>query len=122
MAKQGLVQLWRTSDMVWDTVPAAQGSIRITRIVTARESPTLGGGICTLEGGAELAWTPNYDEIVTVLEGELTILHDGESLRGGPGEVFLIRYGADMVYRAVDRATFAFALYPATWKNIRWPE
>lgn len=122
MAEYGLVRLWRHSDLEWDTIPSERGSIRIARAITSRESPTLGGGVCTLEGGAELTWTPNYDEIVTVLEGELVIRHNGQDLRGSPGEIFLIRYGAEIAYQAADRATFAFALYPAAWKNLRWPE
>lgn len=70
----------------------------------------------------ELPWTPNYDEIVTVLSGELTIMHNGEELTGQAGDMFLIRYGAEIIYKTRTRCAFAWVLSPATWQNLRWPE
>lgn len=121
MAKQGLVTLAQAEDLVWDRLETATGSFRIARPFTSRECPTIGGGLVELEG-TELAWTPNYDEIVTVLAGELTIRHGGEELTARAGELFLIRYGAEIVYQAQQRCVFSWVLSPATWRNLRWPE
>jgi ethanolamine utilization protein EutQ (cupin superfamily) len=70
----------------------------------------------------EMAWTPNYDEIVTVLSGELIIEQNGEELTAAPGDMFLIRYGAEIVYRTRTRCAFSWVLSPANWMNLRWPE
>lgn len=121
MDRQSLVTLARGGELVWDTIPTKTGLFRIARPFTSRESPTIGGGLAELEA-CELPWRPNYDEIVTVLEGELTIRHNGEDIVARAGDMVLIRYGAEIVYRTETRATFAWVLYPAHWKNVRWSE
>lgn len=121
MAKQGLVTVARREDFVWDRLETDYGTFRITRPFTGKDCPAIGGGICDLEA-TELSWTPNYDEIVTVLEGELIICHNDEELTAGPGDMFLIRYGAEIIYRSRRHCRFSWVLSPANWKNLRWPE
>ena len=121
MGRQGLVRLVRQGEMNWDSLPSETGSFRISRPFTSRESPTIGGGLVVMES-CEVPWMPNYDEVVVVLEGEMTIRHDGEDYVAHAGDMYLIRYGAEIVYKTDSRATFAWVLYPAQWKNLRWPE
>ncbi len=121
MGKQNLVTRVRKSDMQWSTLPVKSGKFLISRPFTERESPSMGGGLVELED-AEMEWTPNYDEMVIVLDGEMSIVHNGEDLVGRPGDMFLIRYGADIKYKSRTKATFAWVLYPANWRHLRWPE
>ncbi len=116
-----LVTLAQRSDLQWDSIPTETGVFRISRPFTSRESPTIGGGIVNMET-CELPWTPNYDEIITVLEGEMIVRCDGQDLIGRPGDMYLIRYGAEIVYKTESKATFSWVLYPAHWKSTRWPE
>ena len=116
-----LVTLVRNSEMHWDFLPSETGAFRIARPFTSRQSPTIGGGIVEIEK-CEVPWTPNYDEIIIVLEGEMVVRHDGVDLRGQAGDMYLIRYGADIVYKTDTRAKFAWVLYPAQWRNLRWSE
>ncbi len=121
MDGQSLVTRVRKGEMQWSTLGTETGKFLISRPFTQRESPTLGGGLVEIEA-AEMKWTPNYDEIVVVLDGEMSIVHNGQELAARPGDMFLIRYGAEMAYKSATRATFAWVLYPAQWKNLRWPE
>lgn len=107
--------------MQWDSLPSETGSFRITRPFTNRESPTIGGGLVEMEA-CEVPWTPNYDEIVIVMDGEMVIRQAGQDHFAQKGDMYLIRYGADIIYKTDTRATFAWVLYPAGWKNLRWPE
>lgn len=121
MGNQSLVTLVHQEEMDWDFLPSETGSFRITRPFTSRESPTIGGGIVEMEE-CEVPWTPNYDEIVTVIEGEMVIRHDGVDLKAQAGDMYLIRYGADIVYKTDTKAKFSWVLYPAHWRSLRWPE
>lgn len=121
MAKQGLVTLVTEADLVWDRIETGSGAFRIARPITSRNCPTMGGGIGEMTA-SELAWTLNYDEIITVLEGELTVLHNGEAFTARAGEMFLIRHGADVVYKAQGRCRFSWAVSPANWREVRWTQ
>nr|WP_153869806.1 MULTISPECIES: rRNA maturation RNase YbeY [Myxococcaceae] len=50
-------------------------------------------------GWAEPAQTPEFDEVVMVLEGELTLVIEGKRERIGAGEVGLVPRGKRVVYR-----------------------
>jgi ethanolamine utilization protein EutQ (cupin superfamily) len=52
----------------------------------------------------------------------MSIVHNGQDLAARPGDMFLIRYGAEIAYKTQTKATFAWILYPAQWRNLRWPE
>lgn len=121
MGQQSLVTRVCKSEMQWSTLETETGKFLISRPFTQRESPTIGGGLVEIEA-AEMKWTPNYDEIVVVLEGEMSIVHNGQDLAARPGDMFLIRYGAEIAYKTQTKATFAWILYPAQWRNLRWPE
>lgn len=121
MPKQGLVTLARREEFTWEPIETASGTFRITRPFDSRNCPTVGGGICELNA-AEMAWTPNYDEIVTVLSGELVIEHSGTELTARMGDMVLIRYGAEIVYRSRTKCAFSWVLSPANWQSLRWPE
>lgn len=116
-----LVTLVQRSDMQWESMPVETGLCQISRPFTSRESPTIGGGLMKMEACA-MSWTPNYDEIVIVLDGDMVIQHEGQDLKAQAGDMYLIRYGADIVYKTDSRATFAWVAYPAQWRNLRWPE
>ncbi len=118
--RQRPVLLVRRDAVVWTSLPSATGYYRVARSISSRQSPTLGGGLCEM-ADCEVRWTPNYDEIITVLEGEMSIQLDGEDLVGAPGDQYLIRYGTEIVYRTSGRCLFAWAVYPANWQQGRWP-
>src|SRR5512146_2478428 len=107
---QSLVTRITKSEMEWSTLPTEAGRFLISRPFGQRESPTIGGGLVEIEG-AEMKWTPNYDEIVVVLSGEMSIVHNGQDLLAHTGDMFLIRYGAEIAYKGKSKATFAWYLY-----------
>ena len=119
-APQRLVSLVARQDVQWTSLPSKTGYYRVARSFTSRHSPTIGGGLVEM-ADCEVVWALNYDEIITVLEGEVTIRLDGADLIDHPGDQFLIRYGTEIAYVARERALFAWAVYPTQRQSLRWP-
>ncbi|MDB4558720.1 cupin domain-containing protein [Amylibacter sp.] len=65
---------------------------------------------------ARFAWTIKYDEIIIVLEGELTIYTGGETLTAGKHDSIWLPAGTELEYAAKD-ALISFAIHPANWAD-----
>ena len=61
------------------------------------ESPRLGCGLMFMED-TTFDWTLNYDEIDYVIDGELSIIINGEKITAGPGEILLIPKGSSIQF------------------------
>jgi ethanolamine utilization protein EutQ len=73
----------------------------------------LGAGFGRLTN-ARFPWTIKYDEIIIVLEGELTIYTDGKALKAGKFDSIWLPAGTELEY-AADDALIAYAIHPANW-------
>lgn len=85
-------------------------------LFTLDESPRLGCGLMEMEN-TTFEWTLTYDEIDYIIDGELSIIIDGETITAGPGEVLLIPKNSNIQFSVKDKARFIYVVYPANWQN-----
>jgi ethanolamine utilization protein EutQ (cupin superfamily) len=64
-------------------------------------------------GWVEPAQTPEFDEYAVVLEGALTVEHDGGSTSVGAGQAVLVRAGERVRYATPDGASYVAVCLPA---------
>ena len=81
------------------------------------DATQLGAGYVRMSG-AEIPWTIKYDEVVLVLEGELTIETAAGEQVAGPGETIWLPAGTELVYRA-ESAMLFYAIHPANWAEAQ---
>ena len=63
---------------------------------------------------ARFPWTIKYDEVLLVVEGELTVhLADGP-ITAGPKDLIFLPAGAELEYEA-ESALIFYAIHPADW-------
>ena len=75
----------------------------------------LGTGMVRMQN-AEIPWTIKYDEVVLVLEGELTIRTAGGDLTAGPRDSIWLPKGTELTYVAESALVF-YAIHPANWAD-----
>ena len=63
---------------------------------------------------ADIPWTVRYDEVIMVLEGELSVVTGGETLKAGPKDSLWLPAGTELRYQAQDALVF-YAIHPANW-------
>lgn len=93
------------------------------------EAVTGKGGIKVIDGSSMAAgfmqwenaffpWTLNYDEIDMVLEGELHVRHQGETLVAKAGDVMFIPKGASIEFGTPSTVRFLYVAWPANWQSL----
>ncbi len=85
-------------------------------LFTLEQSPRLGAGLMEMED-TTFPWTLHYDEMDHVIDGELSVLIDGDRITAGPGEVIYIPKGSAIQFSVSGRARFLYFVYPADWQN-----
>ena len=63
-------------------------------------------------------WTLNYDEIDMVLEGELHVRHQGETLVAKAGDVMFIPKGSSIEFGTPSTVRFLYVAWPANWQSL----
>lgn len=84
-------------------------------ICGADDLSELGAGFGRLTN-ARFPWTIKYDEILLVLEGQLTVHANGEVFTAGPKDTIWLPKGTSLEYEAEDALIF-FAIHPANWAD-----
>ena len=90
--------------------------IGITDVVGAEDGSSMGAGFMQWEN-AFFPWTLNYDEVDLVLEGELHIRQNGETLVGKPGDLLFIPKGSAIEFGTPSRVRFLYVAWPANWQE-----
>ncbi|MCG3751974.1 cupin domain-containing protein [Amycolatopsis sp. Poz14] len=96
----------------------AIGPIRIDR-------RTIGSGLVDLATGfAEFVeetptdeWVQPYEEALYILDGELTIRANGDTVVGTSGDVITVEKGANVSASATVGTRVYFAVVPANWRE-----
>ena len=89
------------------------GDVAMMSVITGAEQGTeLGTGFGRLKG-AKLDWTVQYDEVILVLEGHLTVRTDAGVFELGPKDSVWLPNGTALTYEA-DEALIFFAVHPAS--------
>ena len=84
-----------------------------TQVCGAEDMSELASGYGRLTN-ARFPWKIKYDEILIVLEGELTVHVNGESLTAGQFDSIWLPKGTSVEYEA-ENALIVYAIHPANW-------
>ena len=84
-------------------------------IVTLEESPRLGAGLMEMFE-TTFDWTLHYDEFDYIIDGELTIIVDGNKITGKKGDVIHIPKDTPIQFSVPEYAKFMYFTYPADWQ------
>ena len=66
-------------------------------------------------GGTSALWTTPYEEVIYVIDGELTVVAGEQSVLGRPGDVLTIAKGTTVTYGGTPGTRVLFSLVPADW-------
>ncbi|GDX06537.1 ethanolamine utilization acetate kinase EutQ [Buttiauxella sp. A111] len=95
---------------------AQEPCVGLTDLVTGADGSSMAAGFMQWENGF-FPWTLNYDEIDMVLEGELHIRHEGETLIGKAGDVMFIPKGSSIEFGTPSHVRFLYVAWPANWQE-----
>ena len=86
-------------------------------LFTLEQSPRLGVGIMEMRD-TTFPWTLNYDEIDMVLEGELHVRHEGQTMIAKAGDVMFIPKGSSIEFGTTSSVKFLYVAWPANWQSL----
>lgn len=85
-------------------------------LFTLAQSPRLGCGLMEMKD-TTFDWKLGYDEIDYIIEGSLTVHHNGQSTTAHAGEVILIPKNSNIQFSVQGHALFLYVTYPADWQK-----
>ncbi len=85
----------------------------IAEVCGSGDGTPLGTGFVRLKN-AEMPWTIRYDEVLLVLDGEVSIVIGDATIDAGPRDSIWLPAGTELIYRAVDALVF-YAIHPVNW-------
>jgi ethanolamine utilization protein EutQ len=89
----------------------SDGGAWIARLVGADISNTMGAGIVAYEK-ITVDWNLAFDEVITLIEGELHIHSGGSTFTLRPGDVAWFPAHTPLTYEVRDRAVVSYSVYP----------
>ena len=84
-----------------------------TQVCGAEDMSELASGYGGLTN-THFPWTMKYDEILIVLEGELTVHANRTCFTAGPFDSIWLPKGTELEYEA-ENALIVYAIHPANW-------
>ena len=91
--------------------------VGLTDLVTEQDGSSMAAGFMQWEN-AFLPWTLNYDEVDMVLEGELHVRHEGETMVAKAGDVMFIPKGSSIEFGTPSTVRFLYVAWPANWQSL----
>lgn len=91
--------------------------VGLTDLVTEQDGSSMAAGFMQWDN-AFFPWTLNYDEIDMVLEGELHVRHEGETLIARAGDVMFIPKGSSIEFGTPTTVRFLYVAWPANWQTV----
>ena len=91
--------------------------VGLTDLVTGDDGSSMAAGFMQWEN-AIFPWTLNYDEIDMVLEGELHVRHEGETMIAKAGDVMFIPKGSSIEFGTTSSVKFLYVAWPANWQSL----
>ncbi|KEY58812.1 ethanolamine utilization acetate kinase EutQ [Serratia sp. DD3] len=95
---------------------ATDHQVGLSDLINASDGSSMAAGLMCWEK-AFFPWTLNYDEIDMVLEGELHIRHQGETLVAKAGDVVFIPKGSSIEFGTPGQVRFLYVAWPANWQE-----
>ncbi|EJB3946366.1 ethanolamine utilization acetate kinase EutQ [Escherichia coli] len=91
--------------------------VGLTDLVTGDDGSSMAAGFMQWDN-AFFPWTLNYDEIDMVLEGELHVRHEGETMIAKAGDVMFILKGSSIEFGTTSSVKFLYVAWPANWQSL----
>ena len=93
------------------------GHMAQAAVITGKDGDgtKLGSGFARMTD-AEIPWTVKYDEVILVLEGQLTVRTSDGDLTAGPMDCIWLPDGTELTYIAENALVF-YAIEPANWSK-----
>lgn len=114
MAKQP-PRLVRAADQQYTPRFEYGDQAQVAVVCGPEDGTALGTGLVRMEN-ARIPWTIQYDEVVLVLDGQLTIQTAMGDLTAGPHDSIWLPTGTDLTYVA-EHALVFYAIHPANWAD-----
>ncbi len=102
------VKLFRRDDALY---AAGTNGIAAHGLINAGFSPDLGAGVGVFDR-CSVAWTPDYDEVLFILEGMLRLRVGDKVYVAASGDTLWIPRGTPIVYESPVRTKFFYAVCP----------
>ena len=90
--------------------------VGLTDLVTEQDGSSMAAGFMQWDN-AFFPWTLNYDEIDMILEGELHVRHEGETMIAKAGDVMFIPKGSSIEFGTPSTVKFLYVAWPANWQS-----
>lgn len=90
--------------------------VSIADVITGQDKSSMSAGYMSWEKGF-FPWTLNYDEVQVVLEGELHITSQGETVIGKPGDIIFVPKSSSIVFGTPTKVRFVYIAWPANWQD-----
>jgi len=87
----------------------------IAEVTGSAHGTRLGTGFARFHK-AEIPWTVRYDEVILVLEGQVTVRTDDGAFTAGPQDCIWLPKGTALTYVAEEALVF-YAIEPADWAD-----
>ncbi|ALR77609.1 ethanolamine utilization acetate kinase EutQ [[Enterobacter] lignolyticus] len=91
--------------------------VGLTDLITGQDGSSMAAGFMQWDN-AFFPWTLNYDEIDMVLDGELHVRHEGETLIAKAGDVMFIPKGSSIEFGTPSTVRFLYVAWPANWQSL----
>ncbi|SUH00814.1 ethanolamine utilization protein EutQ [Salmonella enterica subsp. enterica] len=92
--------------------------VGLTDLVTEQDGKQHGRRVYAVGTTPFSPWTLNYDEIDMVLEGELHVRHEGETMIAKAGDVMFIPKGSSIEFGTPTSVRFLYVAWPANWQSV----
>lgn len=107
------VRRFTVADASFERSPGQEDEVYTANLVDQRDGAPITIGYGRWGAGSELTETMAVDDIMIVLEGELSVTSDGETHRAGPGAIVHMPKGEKVTIRAnAQGAVTAYVTYP----------
>lgn len=103
-------------DFPWQPLDVG-GEAEVRTVLGPDRSDTIGAGFVRFRDTA-FEWDLSYDEVLYMIEGELAVEADGETVTAGPGDVLSLPSGSRVTYRFRGACLAFFATYPVNWEEL----
>ena len=91
--------------------------VGLTDLVTEQDGSSMAAGFMQWDN-AFFPWTLNYDEIDMVLDGELHVRHEGETMIAKAGDVMFVPKGSSIEFGTPTTVRFLYVAWPANWQSV----
>lgn len=90
--------------------------VSIADVITGQDNSSMSAGYMSWEKGF-FPWTLNYDEVQVILEGELHIKSQGETVIGKPGDIIFVPKSSSIEFGTPTKVRFVYIAWPANWQE-----